>query len=395
MNKNTLGFAAMALTGVAVGAATFFGMQQLNDSGRGASAVQTVRGPAQANADSRTSRVKFDPGSPQLAEVQTIAVAMGPLPLAASLPARIALDEDHTSRVMPPVAGRLIAVIAKPGDKVRAGQALATVDAPDVGAALADAEKARSDLARKDQAFKRATTLFDGEVLARRDLESAQADREQAAAELTRTRSRLQNLRLNGVRAAGEQYSLISAVAGVVVDRQTNLGMEVRPDQANPAFVVSDLRRLWVIIDTPESFLPQIAIGQAVSVEAVALPGKAFTGRITSISAMVDPGTRRVQARAEVENTGELLRPDMYARVDVLAPAAAPLPRIPISCLVSEGVKSFVFVQTAPGIFDKREVVLSLQTRDIAYIASGLKPGELVVSKGALLLNSELAIGGR
>ena len=127
--------------------------------------------------------------------------------------------------------------------------------------------------------------------------------------------------------------------------------------------------------------------------EPMALPGKTFQGRITSISASVDPGTRRVQARAEVDNPSGLLRPDMYARVDVLAPAAVPLPRVPISALVSEGVKSFVFVQTAPSVFDKRDVVASLQTREFAYIATGLKAGEVVVSRGALLLNSELAIG--
>ncbi|MBC7376719.1 MAG: efflux RND transporter periplasmic adaptor subunit [Burkholderiaceae bacterium] len=387
MNSRIRGFAAMALTGVAVGVATFAGMKHFEGTVQTRPAIESA--PKAASA----LRVTFEPGSPQLAELEMSTVALEPLPLAASLPARIALDEDHTSRVMPPLAGRLISVLAKAGDVVRAGQPLAMVDAPEVGAALADAEKARSDLARKDQAYKRAGTLFDGEVLARRDLEAAQSDREQAAAELSRARARLQNLRLGSSRMSGEQYALMSSVAGTVVDRQTNLGMEMRPDQANPAFVVSDLRHLWIIIDTPESFLPQMAIGQAVSVEPMALPGKTFRGRITSISASVDPGTRRVQARAEVDNPGGLLRPDMYARVDVLAPAAAPLPRVPISALVSEGVKSFVFVQTAPSVFDKRDVVASLQTREFAYIATGLKAGEAVVSRGALLLNSELAIG--
>lgn len=388
MSKNVKSLAAMVAGGIAIGALTFAGLQYFQSENRklATPAVASPQTPKSA------SRVVFPAGSPQLAELDVSEVMLSPLPLADSLPARIALDEDHTSRVMPPVAGRLVQVLAKAGDPVRAGQSLAIVDAPEVGAALADAAKARSEHSRKELAYTRAKTLFDGEVIARRDFESAQADWEQAGAEVNRTRLRLQNLRLDGVKAAGERYALTSAIAGTVVDRQINVGMEVRPDQPNPAFVVSDLRRLWIIIDTPESFLPQLASGLSVTVEPVALPGKVFHGKITNISAMVDPGSRRVQARAEVDNVGGLLRPDMYARVDVLAPNASPFSNVPISALVSEGVTSFVFVQTAPGVFDKRAVVLKLQTRETAYVASGLQRGEAVVSKGALLLNSELSI---
>ena len=388
MSKHGKGLAAMIAGGIAVGALTFAGLQYFQ-SGKHKDATSAV---APAITQKSASRVVFPVGSPQLAELDVSEVKLSPLPLADSLPARIALDEDHTSRVMPPVAGRLVQILAKPGDPVRAGQALAIVDAPEVGAALADAAKARSELGRKELAYTRAKTLFDGEVIARRDFESAKADWEQASAEVNRSRLRLQNLRLDGVKASGERYALTSAIGGTVVDRQTNVGMEVRPDQPNPAFVVSDLRRLWIIIDTPESFLPQLAAGLSVTVEPVALPGKVFRGKITNISAMVDPGSRRVQARAEVDNVGGLLRPDMYARVDVLAPDTNPVSNVPISALVSEGVKSFVFVRTAPGVFDKRDVVLKLQTRETAYVASGLQKGEAVVSKGALLLNSELAI---
>lgn len=388
MSKNVKGLAAMIAGGIAVGALTFAGLQYFQSGNH----KDATSGVAPALTPKSASRVVFPVGSPQLAELDVSEVMLSPLPLADSLPARIALDEDHTSRVMPPVAGRLVQVLAKPGDPVRAGQALAIVDAPEVGAALADAAKARSELGRKELAYTRAKTLFDGEVIAKRDFESAKADWEQASAEVNRSRLRLQNLRLDGGKASGERYALTSAIAGTVVDRQTNVGMEVRPDQPNPSFVVSDLRRLWIIIDTPESFLPHLTSGLSVTVEPVALPGKVFRGKITNISAMVDPGSRRVQARAEVDNVGGLLRPDMYARVDVLAPDTNPISNVPISALVSEGVKSFVFVRTAPGVFDKRDVVLKLQTRETAYVASGLQKGEAVVSKGALLLNSELAI---
>ncbi|HNO89261.1 MAG TPA: efflux RND transporter periplasmic adaptor subunit, partial [Rhodocyclaceae bacterium] len=116
-----------------------------------------------------------------------------------------------------------------------------------------------------------------------------------------------------------------------------------------------------------------------------------FDGQVVHVAPTLDPATRRVQARVSVDNREKLLKPEMYARVSLLADAREELPRIPTAALLVEGVKNFVFVERAPGEFEKREVTLAVQTRQFAYVWHGLKGGEKVVSAGALLLNAELA----
>jgi len=107
---------------------------------------------------------------------------------------------------------------------------------------------------------------------------------------------------------------------------------------------------------------------------------------------MLDPVSRRVQVRCSVESKGKL-RPEMYARVTPLNMSQQKVIRIPNSALITEGLYSYVFVETSHGHIQKRRVTLDLQGRDYATIKEGLKAGERVVTKGAILINSELAAG--
>ncbi|NTV09615.1 MAG: efflux RND transporter periplasmic adaptor subunit, partial [Zoogloea sp.] len=210
-------------------------------------------------------------GAPQLAYIQTFKVADQPLPLTDPLNARIVLAEDRTARIFAPVAGRIVALSAQPGDKVAAGSALATVDAPDLGQAMADLQKAEADAARKRLGLERARTLLQGEVLPRREFEAAEADARAANAEAERARLRLANLSPSG-KVNGQRLALRSPVAGTVIDRQANPGLEVRPDTQAPLFVVSDLSKLWLLIDLPEKELSKLALGDSVSVSVDAWP---------------------------------------------------------------------------------------------------------------------------
>jgi cobalt-zinc-cadmium efflux system membrane fusion protein len=170
-----------------------------------------------------------------------------------------------------------------------------------------------------------------------------------------------------------------------------NPGAEVRPDAQTPLFVITDPSHVWVIIDLPERYLGKVRVGQVVSVEVDAYKGIDISGRIASIGQVLDPATRRVQVRCVVANEEQLLKPEMFARVAPLSEERQKLARIPNSALVSEGLYSFVFVESAPGVFEKRRVELGLQGRDESYVKTGLSAGEKVVAAGALLLQSELA----
>ena len=337
--------------------------------------------------------LRFAPGAPQLSMLKVLEAPLMAVPLAEPLNARIAYDESRTARTSSPVAGRIVELRKQIGDPVAAGEVLAVIDAPDLGAAGADLAKARADERRKELALSRASDLYAGEVLPRKDLESAEADLAQARAESARAALRLANLNAGSTRLDGQRLKLTAPFAGYVTERHANPGMEVRPDLADPLFVVTDLRSLQVAIDLPESALSKITLRQPVAVEVDAYPGQTFRGNIERISPVVDPALRRIQARASVANGEGRLRPEMYARVTLLPNEDRNAVRVPNSALVTEGVQHFVFVEREPGVLVRRKVELAQQDREFSYVAEGLAQNERIVTSGALLLQSELATG--
>jgi cobalt-zinc-cadmium efflux system membrane fusion protein len=340
--------------------------------------------------------LRFPTAAPQLAQIKTDRAALAPVPMDEPLAARISYDENATARLVAPIAGRVVEIHANIGDSVKAGTVLAVLDAPELGTAAADLAKAQADAQQKKSALDRARSLFQAEVIARRDLEAAQAEAQQTQAEVERARLRLASLNPGGASAAGGQrYQLRAPISGVVATRKINPAMEVRPDTEEPLFVVTDMSRLSVLVDVPERDLPIVTVGKSAQVEVSAYPHRNFTGTVVHVAPTLDPQTRRVQARVAVDNREGLLKPEMYAKVGILADAKEELPKIPTGALLVEGVKNYVFVEREAGVFEKREVTLAVQTRSYAYVWSGVKGGDKVVSVGALLLNAELASSSR
>lgn len=379
---------AVLAVAVAVLAAGAFAAGSLLSRGGGPEAAAPAAAPPKER-----DVLRFAPGAPQLSMLKVLEAPLMAVPLAEPLNARIAYDESRTARTSSPVAGRIVELRKQIGDPVAAGEVLAVIDAPDLGAAGADLAKARADERRKELALSRASDLYAGDVLPRKDLESAEADLAQARAESARAALRLANLNAGSTRLDGQRLKLTAPFAGYVTERHANPGMEVRPDLADPLFVVTDLRALQVAIDLPESALSKITLRQPVAVEVDAYPGQTFRGNIERISPVVDPALRRIQARASVANGEGRLRPEMYARVTLLPNEDRNAVRVPNSALVTEGVQHFVFVEREPGVLVRRKVELAQQDREYSYVAEGLAQNERIVTSGALLLQSELATG--
>ena len=347
--------------------------------------------PKEATAKASSNEIRYPVNAPQLAYLQVSAAAAFPEPLLEPLNGRVTYDENQTTRIAAPIAGRVIKIGAQPGDAVSAGQPLIWLDAPEFASAMADVSKAQADVRLKQSAYQRSKTLFEGDVLARKDFESAQADLNASEAESRRAQQRMANL-TQGKSLDGDKYVLRSPIGGVVAERKVNPGSEVRPDATDPLFVITDPRHLWIIIDVPEKYLGRVAVGQKITVDVDAYPGSEFLGRIASIGEVLDPQTRRVQVRCTIENPQRRLKPEMFARVTPIVDDNRKLVRLPNGSIITEGLYPHVFVEKEPGVFAKRRVVPGLQGREETYIKEGLIEGERVVTKGTLLLNSELAV---
>ncbi len=337
--------------------------------------------------------LRYAAGAPQRAALTVKPVESLPLPVSEPLNGRLTMDETRSARISSPIAGRVLSIRAEVGDRVARDAVLLQADAPELAAADADWRKSQADEVRKRLAFERARNLLAHEVVPQKDVEMAEADYRQAAAESRRTALRMKSLHATG--AENGSFSLRSPLAGVVVERQVTTGMELRPDLANALFVITDPSRLWLLVDVPERSLARIRTGQKVSIETEAYPGVQFDGVVERTGFALDPATRRVQVRASVPNADGRLRPEMYVRVAFLSDSAERAVAVANTGLITEGVNSYAFVEKRPGVFEKRQVTLALRGRERSYVNEGLQAGERVVTEGALLLNAEMASHAR
>lgn len=345
--------------------------------------------PEKPSVHKTSDQLQFAANAPQLSFLKIKTVEMFPEPLVEPLNGRIAYNDNYTARIFSPLAGRVVKIPVEVGMKIKKGDHLLVLDSPDFAMVTADNAKANADLLRKQIAYERTKQLYQIKGIARKEVEAAAADWQQAQAESRRDKARMKNLNAEVPTLAG-QFILRAPIDGTISERQVNAGSEVRSDAVNPLFVITDPLHLWVQIDLPERQLDKINLGDLVSVEVDAYPGEVFQGKVTVIGGALDPLTRRIQVRCELDNPHLKLKPEMFARVTPIANGKSKLPRVPNASIVTQGLFSYVFVEQSPGVLQRRRVTLGLQGSEYAYVKEGLQAGERVVTSGALLLNSEL-----
>src|SRR5215471_18815621 len=180
--------------------------------------------------------------------------------------------------------------------------------------------------------------------------------------------------------------TIAAPIAGTIVDRQVGPGQILRADATTPLFQISSLSTLWAQGDVFESDLPNIRLGAPVEIRAECYSNKVFSARVSFIDPTFDSRTRTDHVRCEVNNRNGLLKPDMFVRMKIIAAAKQSVPVIPASAVVASGENSLVLVEEAPGRFRKRKVEIGPEVDGSVMIKSGLKVGERIVTKGAVLL---------
>ena len=307
---------------------------------------------------------------------------------ALNVPGRMGWDEDHTARVFAPYAGRIERVRVTLGQAVKRGAALADVSSSDIGQAQADLHKAQADEGVARATAERARELAEAGVMARKDLQQAEADLARNGAEIGRTRARLAQYGV-GANAVTQTLTLTTPLDGIVVERSVSTKAEVRSDvQGQPLFTISDPSTLWVNLDVDETELAAFRPGQAVELRAAAWPELAFPATITSISESVDANSRTVKVRARVPNAERRLKAEMFVTASVSRPST--LPTVPADAVLLKGDKLYVFVQSGPGQFERREVRARSGGPQAWLVTHGLAAGDKVVVGGALFLDQLL-----
>jgi cobalt-zinc-cadmium efflux system membrane fusion protein len=331
-------------------------------------------------------QLRFPAGHPQL-QLLPVTAAAAAQPITVELPAKLVWNEERTQRIYPSFAGRVMAIKADVGQRVRAGAPLAVLASPDFGQAQSDTARAEADARLAAKALQRQRELFEAGIVARKELEQAEAEHERARAEVDRAQARTRLY--GGSGGINQQLVLSASLAGVVVERNLNPGQELRPELSGPGvpalFVVTDPAALWLQIDARETEIGVVRPGQRFKLRVPALAGQEFEGRIVTSSDFIDPQTRTIKVRASVANPQRLLKAEMLATAVFERRFERGLV-VPATAVLLHGSQHRVFVQTQPGTFEPRRVELSHEGSREVVVSSGLQAGELVVTENVLLL---------
>jgi membrane fusion protein, heavy metal efflux system len=303
-----------------------------------------------------------------------------------TLPGVVEADPARTAAVLTPLGGRVRELKVALGDRVAAGQVLATIDSPDLAQAHEENDKAADNFELTRKNLERQEGQHRIGAASDRDLDQARSDHAQAAAEYVRTQARL---RAVGAAADAKEHSrwltLRAPFAGSVTALSVAPGNMIN-DPTQPLMTIADLGTVWVTALVPEKDVGTVAKGQEVEVAIAAYPGQTRRGNVLFVSDVIEADSHRNKLRIAFENAGYGLKPNMFATV-TLFEAQRPRVILPTSALLMNNDRTSVFVATGPWTFERRIVEPELAEGPTVVIASGVTAGERVVVKGGILLN--------
>lgn len=324
-------------------------------------------------------------GSPLRQRLLTAPAAAVPVTRRIVLPGIVESDPARTAPILAPLAGRVLELKVRLGDRVSAGQALAVIDSPDLAQAYDDHTRAAASFALNQRNLERQIGQAKIGAVSERDLEQARSDFTQAQAEYQRTAARLHAV--GAGRSAGGSPDLIvrAPFAGSVTALSVATGNMLN-DPTQPLMTLVQLQTVWVTAFAAERDLPFLAAGAEAWIRTDADPEHPLRGTVRTVSDVVEPDSRRTKVRITVANDDLRLKPNMFATISLAAPAQTEVV-VPSSALLMNNDRTSVFVATAPWTFERRGVELDLQEGERVTIRSGIKVGEQVVVRGGILLN--------
>jgi cobalt-zinc-cadmium efflux system membrane fusion protein len=299
--------------------------------------------------------------------------------------------------------------LARPGDSVVQGQPLFVIEAADTVqaqndfvAAATGLNKAKSQLELAQIQDKRARDLFEGKAIPLKDTQQAQAAlisaqndlrSSETALEAARNRLRMLGLTDEAITAFQEkgrinrEATIFAPIAGTVVQRKIGPGQYVNSGASDPVFVIGDLSTVWLTAFVRETEASTVVVGQELTFNLLALPGRTLTGRINYVAAAIDPATRRLMVRATVDNASGQLKPEMFATVTIYAPDDQPSVGVPKQALIYEGDQVRVWVAHEDKSIELRQIKTGLTNGDLVEVHGNLRPGEQIVTKGSLFID--------
>lgn len=313
--------------------------------------------PVYASEEEDGSAVRISPGKLQRTGVRTETVNERVIAQQVRAPGTVQPDERSISIVTAPAASYVGNVEnVTTGDRVRKGQRLLELRSPELAAAAVQVQ------------------INPGSNTARRRLENLAVPSE-VIDEIDRTRQ------------VPRAFTWYAPRDGIVLVRNATEGMKM--SAGDLLFRIADLSTVWVLADVPEYTLASVAPGQAAMIRVRSLPGRMFEGRVALVYPQVNQTTRTTKVRIVIPNPDGLLRPDMYADVEITAGAANPVIAVPDSAVIDTGTRRIVILDAGEGRFEPREVETGIRGSGYTEIRDGIAAGDRVVVAANFLIDAE------
>ena len=367
--------------------------------------------PAAKKEETKTSgEVTLDAQGQRTAGIQVEPVVSTSVPQTVAANGVLTYNEDETWTAGALMEGRVVSVAAKLGDSVRKDQVLAGMHSHEVHDARADYRKSENEIAGLQGAEAQAKRTRDrvARLLAlksasQQELETAEGELRRAQTALSVARTELERHRVHIKEFlevpieedehekpghADDAVPIRSPGTGIVVERKVSQGSVV--SAGDPAFRISNLRKLWLIASVNEADLRYLRAGQQVRVSVRAFPDRSFAGQVLRLGEEFDAATRTLKVRVAVPNPTGQLKPEMFATVELARQDSRAALYTSASALQDLNGSQMVFVESSPGKFVPRAVQTQQAADNRVQVLAGLAPGEKVVTRGAFILKSQM-----
>ena len=297
----------------------------------------------------------------------------------------VSFAEDNVVRIYPVVSGTVEKIFVSLGDYVQKGERLATLLSMDMSQIQRDYNIAKSNFSVEEKNLARAQELFSAGMMSEKEFANARKDYNNAQSELN---ERTQILKLYGGSSSDLDaiYNVSAPRSGYIVERSITEGTQIRNDNNTNIFTISDLKTVWVWANIHESDLSKVAEGDEVQVRTIAYPDRAFKGSVKKIGTMLDPDSRVIKVRTELNNSEGLLKPEMFASIVVTSRHRLSIKAVPQTAVILENNRYYVMREIGKGQFEKVVVTIGKTFGSFYEVSSGLNLGDRVVSDGSLFV---------
>ena len=335
--------------------------------------------------------LRLQPGASPF-HFETLPVKEGPPLSRTPVTARVADIETRTSPCFAPLEGRIERVAVRLGDSVPQGGRLALVRSGDLATMLRELRASLAAAQTKRALVQRMNILVSSRAASENELLVAKNDLREAELMTKAADSRLKSL---SVSEEGDNlYWILATQAGTVVQLDAAPGLHVGPNKDKAMATIADLDEVLVLADVPQHDVFDLSVGTTAQIRLPGVSSDALLGKVETVSQVVDPERQTVPIRIKMENPGHILRPNAFVEATFAPQGTRRVLILPSESVVSDGLDSVVFVERPGGMLARRKVTLGRQNEGSVEIVSGLRAGERVVHRGAILLLNALTLQG-